>query len=181
MHAYPWACMHIFMHNDGDGLWITKGCSSHPQYFMNILSLSVLSFFILTCSALFFPKKGFIFVSLLPEKSWAKGVQTGNGGEKRSQRKKKKLWRIWRKGDWWETSRKGEAVAAAVSEQRWTSLFTHRYLPSCFVHIHMCRLCKVYSWKKRHCNPEETKTKTRLVVVIGKGENGFVIWRGHWR
>lgn len=96
-------------------------------------------------------------------------------GKKWSQRKKKKLWRIWRKGDWWETSRKGEAVAAAVSEHRWTSLFTLRYLPSCFVHIHMCRLCKVYSWKKRHCNPKEAKTKTRLVVMIGKGENGFVI------
>lgn len=135
-------------------------------------------FFILACSALFFPKKGFIFVSLLPEKSWGKGVQTGKWkerGKKRSQRKKKKLWRIWRKGDWWETSSKGEAVAAAVSEQRWTSLFTLSYLPSCFVHIHMCRLCKVYSWKKRHCTPEETKTKTRLVVMIGKGENGFVI------
>lgn len=56
---------------------------------MNILSLSVLSFFILTCSALFFPKKGFIFVSLLPEKSWGKGVQTGKG-EKSDHRERKR-------------------------------------------------------------------------------------------
>lgn len=52
--------MHTFECDDSDGSHITTSCSNHPQYFMNILPLSVPSsifYIILACSAFFLWKK----------------------------------------------------------------------------------------------------------------------------
>lgn len=118
------------------------------------------------------PKKGFIFVSLLPENSWAKAVQTEKwkGREKKVIiEEKKRLWRICRRGDWWKTSSEGETAAVAVSEPHFFTLSFLLCTPSRGVAV----LCKVYSWKQRHRTPEETNTKSRLVVMSGKGGNGL--------
>ncbi len=95
MHTHAWAHMHTFKHDDSDRSCITKGCSNRPQYFMNILLLSVLSsifYFILACSAFFLWKK-VSFLSISSQRiagvRWYRQQSERRGKRKWSERGKK--------------------------------------------------------------------------------------------
>lgn len=167
--------MHTFECDDSDGSHITTSCSNHPQYFMNILPLSVPSsifYIILACSAFFLWKK-VSFLSICSQtiagvrqyrqKKWEEREKKEI--REREREKKKGLRALEKIGDWWETSSKGEA--AAVSELPSFLFFTPSHavrLPRFLGFVKVCPL------KRRRRTPEGTKTKRGAVFRSGKGE-----------
>lgn len=167
MCARAWAHVHTFMHKDNDGLYITQGCSSRPQYFMNIPPLSVLHLlffsFILACSALFLPKKKKkkSFLSVISQK--IAGVrQNRQKSERRekvkwSERERERFDGICKKG-WVD----GRGAAKVRQQQRqisatWELNLTFHPKLSLLFHTSShtvavsFRLCKVSSVWGRHC------------------------------
>lgn len=167
--------MHTFECDDSDGSHITTSCSNHPQYFMNILPLSVPSsifYIILACSAFFLWKK-VSFLSICSQtiagvrqyrqKKWEEREKKEI--RERERERKKGLRALEKIGDWWETSSKGEA--AAVSELPSFLFFTPSHavrLPRFLGFVKVCPL------KRRRRTPEGTKTKRGAVFRSGKGE-----------
>lgn len=136
---------------------------------MTTLPLSLFIYFIPTCSAFFLRKKSFIFVNPLPENSWGRRCRRKSerrGKRKWSQRRKKKaLWGLEKEGI---DGRRAAKVRQRQLSPTWEiNLTFHPELPSFLFctpsHIVavLSWLCKVCLLKRRHCTPEETKTKKR--------------------
>lgn len=103
MQAQAWAQMLTLKHGDSDRLHITKSFTNRPQYFMNILPLSVRSsifYYILACSAFLLWKK-FYFCQRC---SSVRVVQRGKWKEregKSDMRGENMLWEVGRNNRRW--------------------------------------------------------------------------------